>query len=309
MEESTTDKGKASFMFSQRFDNYQSNDDLQEESSSKPNEEHNSYNDYLRLYEEREEIEEINNYPPPLNSEEEQDNIPTIQQEPIDNTLNFTQYHSGDSYAMPQYTNLLQEKYNTTNENESIQEETKQEEKKIENPSSFEQEEERTEQKLTFTQNEGNNSDLFNEIIKPIAIECPFKVNDYIEKCEIHKNALLQKQQLERKTQQGHGALWTFPNINKHIEGICGCNKTVNYDYTFKVAQLDLQIFKSLESDFEKLHEWNKNEVFMSLFEQHYSEYSIILYTLNQTEFIKQCVSNLLFINRSFFIDFFYFLE
>lgn len=85
---------------------------------------------------------------------------------------------------------------------------------------------------------------------------------------KLHRNALEQKRGMDNRTQQGHTSLWTFPQKRVTLEGFCGCNAVASYSYSFPIATFNQSSYERLKSDFEELHDYNVNEVFMSLYEQ-----------------------------------------
>lgn len=117
-----------------------------------------------------------------------------------------------------------------------------------------------------------------------------FNSEEFVSCACNHKKILHEKLQLEKKTQHGHSLLWTYPDHQKTLEGICGCRNSVRYEFTFQVAQFDVRIAQSLKDDFENLHAWNVDNVFMSLYHQTHSELNFSNFVSNQAEILRSTV-------------------
>ena len=128
--------------------------------------------------------------------------------------------------------------------------------------------------------------------------ECE-KVMKYAAK---HRENLETKKNLEKITQQIHSALWSFPTQDTIYEGICGCNVPVQYNYNCRIATFNQSLFENLSEKFLELHEFNANSVFMSLYQQTYSELQLSRYIHAKIATLRSIVIFFSYLLQFFFL-------
>jgi hypothetical protein len=96
--------------------------------------------------------------------------------------------------------------------------------------------------------------------------------NSLFQARNTHREALDTKLVIQKSSQETHGKLWTFQEVSKLLEGMCGCGNRVSSPYPLRLAHFQDHVRVELEGMFQNLLQWTTQNVFTSLYQQTLAE-------------------------------------